>query len=361
MAPPIQYINKTSQIQKEKFFSRLKAMLIFNCSTLRNYWLIGIRFLQMGIALTLMWSPLAFSQNFPERPIRLVVPYGAGSSTDILARQMAPILGELLGQPIVVDDKPGGGAIIGTDLVAKALPDGYTLLMGSSGTHAINKHLFKSLPYDPILSFTPIARVSYLGYVLVVGSKSSIKTVSDLISLAKARPGQLNYGSIGIGSTVHLAGELLNLEAGIKINHIPYKAPSQVITDLLSGELTLMFYPYAALAPHIQSGALRVLSTTGPQRASYLPQAPTMIESGYPGFVLTSWLGIYGPANMPLRTVNTLHNAIRRTMTDPELVKKMTFAGADVYLSGPEEFGEFTKSEIDRLKRIVEISGAKPD
>ena len=337
------------------------AKFFFILMMRRYCWRIAMAATHLGLAATGAWTSIAHAQNYPERPIRLVVPYGAGSSTDIQARQMSPKMGELLGQPIVVDDRPGGGAIIGTEMVAKAAPDGYTLLLGSSGTHAINKHLFKSLPYDPISSFTPIARIAYLTYVLVVNSKSPLKTVSDLVTFAKSRPGQLNYGSIAIGSTMHLAGELFNTEAGIKISHIPYKAPSQVITDLLSGELTLMFYPYAPLASQIQSGALRVLSTTGPERASFLPQAPTMVESGFPGFVLTSWLGVYGPANMPARTVSTLYSAIRQTMTDPDVVKRMTSVGSDVYLAGPEEFGKFTQFEIDRLKRIVEISGAKPD
>ena len=205
----------------------------------------------------------AQAQPFPSRPIRLVVPYAAASSADTLARQIGPRLAQLLGQPVIVDNKPGGGAIIGTQFVAQAAPDGYTLLLGTGGTHAINKYLFKDLPYDPVTSFSPVARIAAQANVLLVASNSQFRTVQDLVAYAKANPGKLSYGSIGVGSTVHLAGEMFNSEAGTRIVHIPYKSAAQELPGLFAGDIAMMFYPYGSVASQIQSGAVRALAHSG--------------------------------------------------------------------------------------------------
>ncbi len=312
-------------------------------------------------ACALLIGSNAQAQPYPNKPIRFVVPYAAGSSSDSVARLMGPRLTQILGQQVVIDNKGGGGAIIGTQFVAQSPADGYTLLLGTGGTHAINKYLFKSLPYDPQTSFTPVARMAIQPSVFVVSGKFPFKSVPELVAYAKANPGKLSYGSIGIGSTVHLSGELFNSEAGTKIVHVPYKSAGQAVSGLLAGDIAMMFYPYTAVAQHIQSGALKAFATTGVSRASYLPNVPTMVELGYPDFTLSSWLGVYAPANLPPPIVEALRQAIQQVLTEPTMVQVLQQIGTEVYYAGPEEFAQFTRSEITRFKKIVEISGATAD
>ena len=316
--------------------------------------------LVIGLALVAGNSP-ALAQTYPDRPIRLVVPQGAATATDIFARQITPRLGELLGQPVVVDNRPGGGGIIGTEIVAKAPPDGYTLTMGGGQTHAINKSLYSKLPYDPITHFTPVARLGAQAMILVTNSSLPVKSLAELIAYANARKGKLNFASTGSGTSAHLSGELLNTETGLRIAHVPYKSAAQALTDLVSGEVRMMFYPYIALQSQIQAAKLTVLATAGPQRSAYLPQTPTMVESGFPGFVISAWFAVYAPAGTPRPIVDTLYSAFERTLTDPEIVRKLAAAGTDAYLAGPDELGRFTRSEIERFRKLVEISGARAD
>ena len=306
-------------------------------------------------------AAIASAQTFPERAIRLVVPQGAATATDIFARQLSPRLAELLGQPVVVDNRPGGGGIIGTEIVAKAAPDGYTLTLGGGQTHAINKSLYSKLPYDPIANFTPVARLGAQAMILVTNAALPVKTLAEFIAYATARKGKLNFASTGSGTSAHLTGELLNAETGLKIAHVPYKSGAQALTDLVSGEVSMMFYPYIALQSQIQAGKLTVLATAGPQRSAYLPQTPTMVESGFPGFVISAWFAIYAPAGTPRPVVDTLYTAFERTLTDPEIVRKLAATGTDVYLAAPDELGRFTRSEIERFRKLVELSGAKAD
>ena len=301
------------------------------------------------------------AQTFPDRPIRLIVPQGAATATDIFARQITPRVAELLGQPVVVDNRPGGGGIIGTELVAKAAPDGYTLTLGGGQTHAINKSLYSKLPYDPITHFTPVARLGAQAMILVTSSSLPVKSLAELIAYANARKGKLNFASTGSGTSAHLTGELLNAETGLRIAHVPYKSAAQALTDLISGEITLMFYPYIALQSQIQAGKLNVLATAGPQRSAYLPQTPTMVESGFPGFVVSAWFAVYAPAGTPRPIVDTLYSAFERALTDPDIVRKLAATGTDVYLAAPDELGRFTRSEIERFRKLVELSGARAD
>ena len=306
-------------------------------------------------------APIVSAQTYPDRPIRLVVPQGAATATDIFARQLTPRLAELLGQPVVVDNRPGGGGIIGTEIVAKAPADGYTLTLGGGQTHAINKSLYSKLPYDPIASFTPVARLGAQAMILVTNATVPVKTVAEFIAYANARKGKLNFASTGSGTSAHLTGELLNAETGLKIAHVPYKSGAQALTDLVSGEVSMMFYPYIALQSQIQAGKLTVLATAGPQRSAYLPQTPTMVESGFPGFVISAWFAVYAPAGTPRPIVDTLYAAFERTLTDPEIVRRLSATGTDVYLAAPDELGRFTRSEIERFRKLVELSGAKAD
>ena len=301
------------------------------------------------------------AQTYPDRPIRLVVPQGAATATDIFARQITPKLSELLGQSVVVDNRPGGGGIIGTEMVAKAPPDGYTLTLGGGQTHAINKSLYSKLPYDPIVHFTPVARLGAQAMILVTNTKVPVKTVAEFLAYGNARKGKLNFASTGSGTSAHLTGELLNAETGLQIAHVPYKSGAQALADLVSGEVTMMFYPYIALQSQIQAGRLTVLATAGPQRSAYLPQTPTMIESGFPQFAISAWFAVYAPAGTPKPVVDTLYAAFERTLSDPDIVRRLSASGTDVYLATPEELGRFTRSEIERFRKLVEMSGAKAD
>ncbi len=319
----------------------------------RRACVIGVSFFACG--------PIASAQTFPDRAIRLIVPQGAATATDIFARQITPRLAELLGQAVVVDNRPGGGGIIGTEIVAKAAPDGYTLTLGGGQTHAINKSLYSKLPYDPIANFTPVARLGAQAMILVTNAAVPVKTVAEFIAYANARKGKLNFASTGSGTSAHLTAELLNAETGLKIAHVPYKSGAQALTDLVSGEVSMMFYPYIALQSQIQAGKLTVLATAGPQRSTYLPQTPTMVESGFPGFVISAWFAVYAPAGTPRPVVDTLYAAFERTLTDPEIVRRLAASGTDVYLAAPDELGRFTRSEIERFRKLVDLSGAKAD
>ena len=319
-----------------------------------------IRSFVLGICIA-TWAAVVFGQAYPDKPVRLIVPQAAGSATDIFVRDFTPKWSVLLGQSIIVDNRPGAGAIIGTEAAAKAAPDGYTLLLGGSQTHAINKSLYAKLSYDPIADFTPVARLGALPMLLVVNAAVPAKTIPELVAYAKANNRNINYASSGNGSTAHLAGALFNSEAGINAQHVPYKAVAQGLTDLLSGQITMMFYPFNAVQQHIQAGKLNVLGVATETRPSYLPQVPTFAESGYPSMVLSPWLAIYAPAGTPRRIVDILYSTLERTMKDPDVTRRFLATGTDLYLAGPDEFARFTASEIGRYRKIVELSGAKAD
>jgi len=301
----------------------------------------------------------ARGQSFPTKPIHLVVPYAPGTSTDLTARQIAPKLASVLQGTVVVDNRGGAGGVVGAEAVAHAAPDGTTLLFAGSQTNAINPSLYAKLPYDPMKDFTPIARVGAPPMVLVVPPSLGVHSVGELVALAKANPGKLNYASSGIGTTAHLCGSLLATQAGINLVHVPYNSAAQAFSDLMNGEVSLMFYPYLPLASLIQAKKLDVLATTGAARPPYLPDAPTMREAGYPDFVITPWFAIYGPANVPKPVVDQLADAVLTTLRDPDIVQRMLATGNDPFPGGPEELAKFTQSEIERYRGVVAASGAK--
>ncbi len=318
-----------------------------------NFWL-------AGAVLTLGVAP-AIAQSYPDKPIKLVVPYPAGTATDIFGRQLTQKLAEQLGQPIVVDNRGGAGGIIGTELVANAPPDGYTIVLATAQTHAVNKSLYPKLPYDPIAHFAPIARLGTQALILVTNASIPVKTLAELIAYAKARPGQLNFASTGSGTSAHLCGVLLNNETGVSVTHVPYKSAGQALADLVGGQITMMFYPYLALQPQIQAGKLTVLATSGAERSSYLPQTPTMAESGYPGFVLQVWFATYAPSGTPRPIIERLAGAFAKTMNDPDMKRVLAASGTDLAITGPDELAQFTRSEGERYRRLVAASGAKDD
>lgn len=316
------------------------------------------------VALTaLAWlccESLALAQSFPARPMRLVVPYGPGTGADFVGRQVARGMSDVLGQQVVVDNRPGGSAIIGSEIVAKAAPDGHTLLLGATQT-AINPSLYKKMPYDTLADFIPVARASSQPLVLTISTTLPATSVAELIAYAKKTPGQPNFTSTGSGTINHLVGAFFNFQAQIRMTHIAYTNVAQMITDMVRGEIGVVFYPYVAVRGQVEAGQLRALALTSAERSALLPKIPTMIELGYPEFALPAWQGIFAPANTPRQVVEAIYGATAKTLTDPAVVKSITNAGTDVKLESPEEFTKFFRSQINLYAKIVPISGAKAD
>ncbi|MBV8167450.1 MAG: tripartite tricarboxylate transporter substrate binding protein [Alphaproteobacteria bacterium] len=303
----------------------------------------------------------AAAADYPDRPVRLVVPYPAGTSTDLLARQVAPKAAEALGQPFVIDNRGGAGGIIGAEAVAKAAPDGYTLLFATSQTQAINVSLYKSLPYDPVKDFSGVARIGNQPLVLVVPPSLGVDSAPALIALARAKPGTLNYASTGSGTSAHLAGALLQSATKIDVIHVPYKSASQAISELLTGQVSMMLYPYVSLQGQIDAKALRVLATTGAQRSAFLPDAPTMVEAGFPDVVISAWYAAFAPKGTPAPIVQTLHAAFAKALADKDVRAAMVATGTDPNPSTPAELDAFMRAEIDRYRPLIATSGATVD
>jgi len=317
------------------------------------------RTLGMAMAAAALARP-ARAQPFPSRPISLVVPYGPGTATDLLARQLADRASDILGQRIIVDNRAGAGGMIGSEFVARARPDGYTLIFAANQTHATNVSLYRSIRYDPVRDFTPVARMASQPQVLVVNPRLPVRNARDLVAHARANPGRLNFGSTGIGTGAHLGGELLRSTAGIDIVHVPYNN-AQVIADLLTGTVSLMFYPYLPLKPHIDSGGVIAIATCGAERAPWLPAVPTMIESGFADFIVTSWFAVYGPAGLSPEVVRPVSAAFARVLGDGDLRAALAQTGTLAQYLPPEELAAFTVAEIARARGIVERSGVRLD
>ncbi len=316
----------------------------------------GFGRLATGLPFTPLGARLATAQAFPIRPITCVVAYGPGTGTDLLARQITERMGDDLGQRIVVDNKPGASGMIGTEFVARARPDGYTILFGNNQTIAVNVSFYRDVRYDSLRDFTPIARLVSQDAVLVVNPRVPARSVADLVNYARANPDRLNFGSPGAASSAHLAGETLKAMANIAMTHVPYNN-NQLFADLLSGTISLSFYPYLTLKPHIESGTLIPLATTGSTRSPWLPQLPTMVELGYPDIVFTSWFGLYGPVGLPPEITNRLTEAARRTLGDSDVRRAMSDSATRIEYGGPQELASFTASEIERYKPIIARAG----
>ena len=296
---------------------------------------------------------------WPERPVTLVVPYTAGGVTDALARNIAKALSERLKQPVVVDNRPGGGANIGAALVAKAKADGYTLLMGSAATHAINASLYKKLSYDHIKDFAPISFVAQVPNVLVVHPSVPANNVKELIAHAKAHPGELNFGSSGAGGTIHLSGELFKAMAGVQMTHVAYKGSAPAVNDLLGGQTQVMFD--SSVVPHVKAGKLRALGVTSAKRSSALPDVPTIAEAGLPGYEATAWFGILAPAGAPEPVIKKLNTEISAVLRDPTVNTWMEGQGFDVAGGSPADFADHIRKETAKWARVVKDSGATAD
>ncbi len=312
-----------------------------------------------GMLLTLA-ATTAQAQAYPARPIRFVVPYAPGGPLDLIARAIGQKLTEATGQAVVVDNKPGAGGNIGADIVAKAAPDGYTIVMGAVATHAINPTLYPKIPYDPVKDFTPVAMVAVVPNVLVVNPALPVKSVKELIDFAKARPSYLNFASGSTGSTGHLAGELFNALAGVQMVHIPYKGGAPAMADLLAGQVQLMFDNLANALPQVKAGKLRALAVTTAQRSAFAPDLPTLAEAGVPGFDLTTWFGIFLPGNAPRDIVLRLNTEINKALNAPDMKDRLEKMGAEPPANNtPERFAAFIKVEFDKYARVIKASGAK--
>jgi len=301
------------------------------------------------------------AQQYPVRPVRVEIPFTAGSAADIIARAMEPQMREKLGQSLVIDNRGGAGGNIAAELTAKSAPDGYTIMMGTIGTHAINASLYSKLPYDPVRDFTPIALVGESPNVLVLNPRVPANSIKELIALAKSKPGLLNYGSSGAGTSVHLSGELFDMLAGVKMVHVPYKGATEALTALLGGQTDLMFASLSSAIPLIKAGRLRAFAVTGERRSPSLPEMPTMIEAGLPGFVAVAWYGLVGPAGLQPNVITTLNSAALAALSTQEVKDRLFTSGVEVRTSTPQEFARLIDSEIKKWAKVVRASGARAD
>jgi tripartite-type tricarboxylate transporter receptor subunit TctC len=311
--------------------------------------------------LTAMPRASAQSATYPNRPIRFIVPLPAGGGADIVARIVAEQLTKSLGQQVLVDNRPGGGTVIGADLAAKAPPDGYTLLLGTATTHAINASLVKKLPYDPVKDFSPITLVAVLPQIIVSHPSLPVASLKEFVALARKRPGEIFFASTGNGSANHLGGEMLNAVAGLKNVHVPYKGASPALTDLLAGQVQFMFTTIPPALPHVRSGRLRALAVANAKRSSLLPDLPTTAENGAPGVEASSWNGVLTPAGTPRDIIAKLHTEIATVMKLPGVSDRLASAGVEPMLTTPEEFAAYIESETARYAKVVRSSGARVD
>ena len=294
----------------------------------------------------------ASAQSYPAKPVRLIAASSPGSAVDIVARIVAQKLTEQLGQQLIVDNRAGAGGNLGAEIAAKAAPDGYTLFMGTPA-HAINTGLYRKLNYDLTRDFAPVSLVTTGQYVIIVHPSLPAKSVTELIALARARPGQLNYASAGSGNATHLAGELFKSLARVNLVHVPYKGTGPALTDLIGGQVQLMFCNLTAALPQVKSGRLRALAVTGAKRTATVPELPTVIEAGLPGYVVTSWFGVLAPAATPRDVIVRLNSELAQAMRSPDMRERLAGEGAEPTSSTPEQFAAFIKTEIAQWTKVV--------
>jgi tripartite-type tricarboxylate transporter receptor subunit TctC len=313
----------------------------------------------LGIAVLLAGATPAAAQPYPAKPIRIIVPFPVGGIADLYARLIGTQLHQAWGQPVVVENRTGAGGNIGADFVAKSPPDGYTLVMGSIGTHAVNVSLFAKLPYDPVRDFAPVALVLEAEGLLVVHPSVPVQSVPELIAYARGKPGALTFASAGMGTASHLAGELFKTMAKVDMVHVPYKGNVPAITDLLAGQTSLIFATMPTVLPHAKAGKLRALATIGKVRSKAAPDLPTVAEAALPGFEVDNWIGLFAPAGTPPEVVRRLNGEVIRIMQSPEIEARLPAEGARFTATTPEQFGEFVKAEIAKWAPVVKASGAR--
>ena len=311
-------------------------------------------------AVGLLLASPAWAQNYPQRPIQMVVPVSAGGGTDVMARTVGQKVGELLGQSIVVENKTGAGGNIGVEYVAKAKADGYTLLF-SPNTIATNVAVYRKLPYDLLKDFQTVALVGQTDVVLVVNASLKVNSLKEFVEFARGKPGAMNYGSAGLGSSQHLTAEYFNQLAGTSSNHVPYKGQSQAMNDLVGGQLDYMFSPLQNALPFIKQGRIRAVALAAKQRHRDLPQTPTLAESGYPGAEVSNWFALYAPANTPANIVKPLHAAFTKVLKQPEMKSKLEAMGFDIVAATPDQATDFMRAELVRWSRVTAHAGIKAE
>ena len=318
--------------------------------------------LKAGLSATMVMVACAVhAAEWPDKPIRVILSVPAGATPDVTARLVFPGLSQQLGVSLVADNRAGGGGVIGAEIAAKSAPDGYTLFISSPGALTILPHMRKNIPYDTIRDFAPISLISIGPFVLMTHPSVPAKSIKELIALAKAQPGKLNYASAGNGVANHLAGELFKQMAGIDIVHVPYKGAPQAVTDVLAGHMNMMFNSVAPIVGYIKTGKIRVLGIASLQRSPQLPDVPTIHESGVPGFEAVNWFGMFAPAKTPRNIINRLNGALVQTIKTPEMQSQFIKLGADPIGSSVEEFTAFVKRDMEKYEKVVRISGAKVD
>ena len=306
-------------------------------------------------------SQPAFAQAYPAKPIRLIVPFPPGGSTDIVARIVAQKLGDRLGQQVIVENRGGAGGTIGTEAVAKAASDGYTLVLGTTSTHVVAPTVYSKIGYDPVKDFAPVSLVAVTPYLLVVNPGVNVKSLPEFVGYVKARPGKLNYASAGTGSTTHLAMEMLKSAAGLYIVHIPYNGNGPAGTAVIAGQVEVLFGSLPAVLPHAKSGRVRPIAVGTPKRSPSLPEVPTVAESGFPGFDASLWLSIMAPAGTPAPVVDRLHKEIVAAIASPDAADALGKAGAEPITSTPAELAAMVKDGIEKYGKVVKQAGVKPE
>lgn len=317
--------------------------------------------LALGALLLAGLHASALGQSYPTKPIRLIVAFAPGGGTDLIARTLGQKLTEAWGQAVVVDNRPGGGGNVGTNMVAKSSPDGYTLLMGYVGNLAINPHLFRKLPYDPVHDFSPVTLAATAPNVLVVHPSVAAKTARDIVALAKARPDAMNYASAGNGTVGHMVAELFKTVTGTHIVHVPYKGNGPAVADILSGNVQLMFSAPGSVLHHVKSGKLRAIATASRRRATGLEEVPTFAESGYPEVEASAWYGVLSAKRTPDRIVGKLHGELARILRLPEVMERFANSGYDAVSSTPQEFEALIVADLGKWRKVVKASGARVD
>jgi tripartite-type tricarboxylate transporter receptor subunit TctC len=303
----------------------------------------------------------AFAQSYPAKPVKIIVPFTAGSATDILARVVGDQLSRSLGQPFVIENKPGAGGIVGTQSAKDAAPDGYTLIAAGSGPFGINPGVYSKLPYDPLRDFELIGNIVLTPQSIVVGAQSPYRSIKDLVAAAKAKPGEISFASLGNGSTSHLTMEAFQAAAGIKLNHIPFKGSSDAQTQIIGGNVVVMSDTVPGVLAQVKAGKLRALGVAIPQRSPYLPDVPTLAEQGYPGFESVGWIGLAAPAKTPAPVLDRLNAEIRRMLQDPAVKARLESLAFTPVGDTREQFAAFVKSEIAKWSRVARESGAHAD
>ncbi|MBL8377623.1 MAG: tripartite tricarboxylate transporter substrate binding protein [Burkholderiales bacterium] len=303
----------------------------------------------------------AVEAGYPSKPLRMVVPFGAGGVSDIVGRVLAQKMGEVLGQSIVVDNRPGAGGMVGAGAVAKSAPDGYTILLSSLSPFAIGPRLVKAPPYDPVADFSAIGAVALTPTILTVGATTTYKSVADLVTYARANPGKLNYGSSGIGSVAHISAELLRISGKVELTHVPYKTAAAAYPDMIAGSLAMVFDALPSAIVHVRSGKARPIAMMADKRSPLLPEVPTFAEAGYPNVTLRLWIGLHAPPGLPAPILQKISDAASRAVAAGDLRERFGAVGAEPGFLGPREFGAMVRQDVESLGKTIEAAGIKPE